>query len=137
MAAIIPAVVLPRHIKDLTVSTVHHQEPQVMLGGRHAVPINTAHFLIEVAHPPLAAPVAQRASRERAESRPPGWLLQSSCGVPADWQLPAPTRPGRPAQADRTPERSASPSRAAKIPLCATCIGSPPVNEVIGRDQED
>src|SRR6266566_3273211 len=72
MAAIIPAVVLPRHIKDLTVSTVHHPEPQVMLGGRHAVPINTAHFLIEVAHPPLAAPVAQRASRERAESRPPG-----------------------------------------------------------------
>jgi hypothetical protein len=29
-----------------------------MLGGRHALPINAAHFLIEVAHPPLAAPVA-------------------------------------------------------------------------------
>src|SRR5260221_5451102 len=28
-------------------------------------------------------------------------------------------------------------ARHEKIPLCATCIGSPPVNEVIGRDQED
>src|SRR5258708_33437565 len=64
-------------------------------------------------------------------------LLQSSCGVPADWQSPAPALPGRPAQAARTPEGRASPSRGAKIPLCATCIGSPPVNEMIGREQED